>query len=477
MGRRLWMALAAVLCVGLMTPIAFGFDVSADGDRSLNGGANLVADASAETIAPTGTGTSGDPYVYDWDDIDGAGTDASDGLVLGSSKVANGNGGSVTLKLTNGNGKGDITGTSGVLALSTHRTDSTYNPGSAGTLRILGVNDVLCGGMTTGRQQRSSSSPSGHSASLVIGAAADPAGEVRIDYIHTNYYNTADPQGANGWEDARGGSGNLTIYGSGNVEIKTSGGTLGELFTASRGYSSGKITVTHDGAFRTAWIDATAGGTYTAGQEAQGCVFDGDADGDNPDGAFEVPGDLLFAQTRNWYGDPNGPVSITGYTSVSIGGKIDTYHFSAYASDNRAGNIVITGISGDLTIGGAVNLDAAYGTAQEGTLTLACDGTISLGGLDMDKCKLATFDAGTGESYILGELLNLTDPTNGELDAVAGQDVFFHSKVVGNEYLGGPQWYDLAGGGRLVDLDFVVPEPAGIGLFGLALLGLRRRRS
>ncbi|MGQ9662221.1 MAG: hypothetical protein ACUVWX_07790 [Kiritimatiellia bacterium] len=104
------------------------FNVSSNGHRQVDG-RPLGADGGSETIIPTGSSTTASPWVYDWDDIDGSGGDASDNLILGNSKLWTTNYsaaglGSFALKLKNANGKGNISGNSGGYCLFDHQCHS-----------------------------------------------------------------------------------------------------------------------------------------------------------------------------------------------------------------------------------------------------------------------------------------------------------------------------------------------------------------
>ena len=145
--------------------------------------------------------------------------------------------------------------------------------------------------------------------------------------------------------------------------------------------------------------------------------------------------------------------------------------WSGTDSDSRGGHLTITGITGDITLDGAISLDATdAGDSHDGRLRLASDGMIMLNsGLDCDKFKLPSsgyvFNAGSGDVFILGELANVdTDnATVNQLSAPAGVTVWYYphfhpsAPVSANQYLFDNDVHDdrmdgawtLAGGGRL----------------------------
>lgn len=438
------------LAAGL-TLKTLAFDVSADGNRQLNGGVNLTADSNTETIQPTGVGSVANPFVYNWDNIDGAGTDASDSLVLGSSRIymdvnTSGSTNSLTLRLKNANGKGNITGDSGVTAISTALTAGT-NPEDSGRLIISNVNHIACGIIDSSRKQTSTSSPAGVGEGIVIGHPSDRAGNIRVDGLRTGYYL---------YSGARGSAGNLEVYSSGDVKIETSDGTAGDLISWSGGEDNGRITIHHNGSFRCAAILATAGCSYTSSGNARSVSLNGDILGDNPDGGCEILGSISNAQIRADYGDPNENMAIINYTNVSIGGDILTYHASAKYSDNHAGDIAITGITYNITISGTIDAHVTHTSAQKGDVRLYCGGSVTIGsGLNCSNLNFAAFNSGSAKSAILGELANFVSATPA-LRCPFGQVITYDPEVPGNTYLASLEYTlpDLGGtpdaGGKLV---------------------------
>jgi len=419
MKQFIYFFLCVLCCLVVLTGEGRAFSISSD--QNLSGGsANLVG--GAETIVPS-TGP-----VYDWSDNDGnadtngVGDDVSNHLVLGGYRIYASDGASLSLKLGNSNGNGDITGNSGATNLSTARPG--LNPGWSGSLIILGAGDLSLGGIDVSREQSGSSTPAGHGGSLTIGSATNQVGNVRVDFLRTGWIRS---DGA--WTSARGASGALTIHSAGDVRVQTSGGTPGDIYTWCSGYPNGRITINHDGLFRVNKIEATAGTSYTTANQSRAVRLNGDILDDGGDGDCEIVDSIRNAQTRNAYGYPSEGISICGYSSVSIGGDILCYHVSTSQNDSYAGDIAITNISGDITVGGRINANGAYSAAHDGRLILACSsGEIRVGDLDLNDVLWARFDAGGEKSWVTGVLTNFTAGTT-KLRTPPGQKIYYDPEI------------------------------------------------
>ena len=479
----------AVLVLALAAGNAFGFSVTS-GDRDLGGGANLVNDGATETITPTGTtGFPADPFVYDWDDIDGAGTDASDNLVLGGSKLHNSDGSCFALKLGNANGKGTVTGTGAkaietVDAWVTGRPERTGGGWFSGDVSITKVGDVSMGGIVT--SSIAGGSVYGWAGDVLIGESGDRAGNVRIDYVDTH------GQGAG----LR--AGDFTVYSNGDVKLETSGGAAGDLLGyATSGNGSSIINIQHDGAFKARDIQDYLGGAWTGNERIGTFTAEGDVVGDGASGTFEVR-DINQYFTYWSYRKNVGAVDISGYTGVVIAGGIDTHSIATGSTTAKyASDVTIEDIEGDIVIVGAIDLQGNTGGTPpdpqyNGVLTLqTIASTITLGDeanpgaeeLDLGKVKYILFDSDSGVSWIWHDIDNWVQGSDTLRVAEAG-DVVYYSRGANPDLLtGGPLGdgvYPLTGGGingTLEPTPLPIPEPAGLSLLGLAILGLRRKRS
>jgi hypothetical protein len=243
---------------------------------------------------------------------------------------------------------------------------------------------------------------------------------------------------------------------------------------------NGPVTVDHVGNFSASNIWAHR---YTG----NGAAGDVNLDGGDSSGDLTVGAVQTYRNSGN-YGYTAGDITISNYANVIID-EIQAWNLDDAPTHNRdAGDVTISdGITGDITITGEINLRGylEFAGSLSGALELAADGTITLGaGLDLSKVLYASFDSGPTTTYIVGEIfgtdgLAATSSTIGNLWAAPGGIIYYDPDVNGG-LLG--QTYDLAdldgnpGGGSLMVQPGPVPEPAGLGIAGLILMTLKRRR-
>jgi hypothetical protein len=416
------------------------FNISADGDRTLNAGASLVSDEAAETIVPslgpTITGHvntySSVQYIYDWNNIDGAGTDAADHLIMGNRKLTTTDGSSFTLRLENANGKGDVIGT-----LDTAQMEAPNAGGVCGSITLLRVRDVSMGGIRA--RPAAYNKTTGN---ITIGESTNRARNVRVAFLDTS--------GGSSYEDY---TGDITVYGSGSVRIQTAGGVAGAITTYSRstwspgGDTEGEVLIDHDGDFLAGTIDTHAIGddyskggrvTLSGGSGTGACVVGATIDASHPDYA-----------SGSYYG---GTITVRNYASVTIG------TLKTSGDGTTAGNqdIFVTNIVGNITV-----TNVLAGAANFRNLTMTCGGSATLGSLNLAICATARLDAVSG-AFINGSLANfpVTTPTSGKLDCAGGRTIFYPYAGGTNAYLLGHN-YPLKSGGTLVSLRMAADNDGG----------------
>jgi hypothetical protein len=321
--------LAAVgLLVGGLSARAF----DADGTQKLNGGALAGV---GETVAPQ----SG---VYDWDNIDGAGTDATDNLDMKGATLSTDNGGNLVFDLENANGKGNLVDTGGTPAAISL---STARAGATGAIIIRGVGDIRAGKITA------AATGNYVPGAITIGrnSAGAKAGNIRVNSLE-NY--TTGGQVPNG----------ITIYSTGDVLIQNAAGTtIGNILNYyHNGGSSPTIAgvkIYHAGDFRANDVDTKRTGSNFGHGGPQ--LFDGG----NAGGTFHV--NRLRSYRTGSTAHSGGNIEIRNYGKVIVDGSVETWQENSGWYDGRAGNVTIKNIAGSVTVAGRILTYCRESTAEK----------------------------------------------------------------------------------------------------------------
>jgi hypothetical protein len=229
-------------------------------------------------------------------------------------------------------------------------------------------------------------------------------------------------------------------------------------------------------------LDANCAGWFSGGRTVGVSV--------NAGGDVSVGGLLTYGNDNGVTGNSRdgGPISV-GSTGggLAVTGPIDT---ACYSGSGSGGDLTVT-TANDIVVSSTINLNGTS-DAKDGVLSMNATGpNAKITVQDLD-CALFrptadgttyTFNAGGGASYILGHLANFdsTDTDPDELWIPTDQVVYYDPGVTGNEYLGAQiytVYYGTTPGGLLKPLGSEpIPEPATLGLVGLAALGFKRKRS
>ena len=452
-GRNLAFGVFLVVCLLAHDSLCQTFTVG--GSQEIGGAAPAIVGVGPVTITATGNplwdgGTDAD-WVYTWSGYDRV---ALSDEALTYTRYSNPSTtpttyydrGTITFDLGGADlGGSDDDGTISVAAVR-NRTGTGTDPSRnyrTDHVAITNVGDIGIGGIDTG-DDTTSNTHYPHPGYITIGEEAARAGQIRIGFIYAN-------AGAETRGNSTGGHADLAIYGSGAVRIENAAGSLGSIVLGSTVNGSGSTaTINHFGELKAHIIDISKwNGNFACGSLT---LNGGDASGNLQVGSLRA-----YRNGGNYPGEA-GDITIALYANVAIG-EIQAWNYDSTPNAGHTrdgGNVTITnGIPGNITIDGEINLRRELSSdpgSVNGTLDLACSGTVTLAALDLDKVHHAALDSGKGASVITGVLTNFdTTATGGSgsrgvpyvtsqtaLRAPEGQDIYYSYEAEGvNDYLGG----------------------------------------
>jgi hypothetical protein len=438
MNTRQTISAAACLLVISIGGVIHAAQVTLTANDHLNGGDDLGTAGSVPPDVPAsgGNGSRGNPWIYQF-------ASGSNGLDLASYKLytdRNVSLGDDSDSIRLDMGGESIVGT-GAVAISTYPGVGTG--WDAGHVTIVNVGNVDMGGIDTHGASGSNWNTPAHAGAISIGGSANRAGNIRVSFLRAY----CQP-------DYTGNGAVITIYGSGDVLVRTDQGTAGDILTTCWQQSGGDTRIRHDGAFCARNVHTYTRAGWASSGRAGHMTFNGDIATNGPSGPFEAAA-LDSSYKRGSFGNGAGHILITGYEQVHIETNVFTYNNSTANGGNYdAGDVTITNVTGNITIGGRINLNGAMGSTYDGTLTLRTgdEGRIYVGDLDLDDVEIALFDSGKGRSYITGVLTSFTGPYDPKLRTPAGQKIHYDPDLNPSLNRGTYQLYALDGvsdGGEL----------------------------
>jgi hypothetical protein len=387
----------AVVALGMLLAVQTSV---AQWQVTLGANANLNTGANLGTLAKSGgTGTRADPYIY---------TFTTGGLDLGPYKAyttvdanevnSNPFGTSFTLNM----GGYGVVGLSGGKSLATE-ADAGWE--GAGSIAITNVGDVAVGAIETYTAQSRSAA-----GAVQIGTLAARAGNIRTDRIYAHSLDTTDS----------GRPGTVSLYGTTDVKIQTSGGVMDDINARSLYPVPGPITaidVRNNGIFACrdllSYVTNSNTGNANADNNGAGSIL---LDGGSGVGSAQIRNIRTSLETYNnsWMGSA-GDVTIRGYAGVTVSNIYTRWQstastFNGITSADHAGHVSITNITGSIVVIGMIDMSKNGATTVStgsfpvpGQLRLFCGGTNILTSLDLSKMAYALLDSG-GTNYINGLL-------------------------------------------------------------------------
>ena len=488
MGKLIMVVMMAVLVVSPVALAAPQVELTTS-DANLNSGANLGG--ITPTVGGAGivaeAGSRGSPWLYTFTP-GGGGLDVNQYKVYTHADAYNyGNtdgGTSFTLNL----GGEDVYGNSGSLSLSTLENTTGWPGFGSGHIKVYNVGTVDVGAIDTHNKAHYENAGDVHIGEPVGTGDGPATGNVRVDSI-----DASDTQSVGGY---------VKIYGAGNVLIQSNPAGDIDAHGPSRrnmGNPYYQVIVVHNGDFVAQDILTNLKAVANAGEQMfgnyanlGGVQLDGGGGGSATIRDIDTSLDIrdldgnIHPRTPYW--ESSGYIDITNYKNVTVR-NVDA-HQATYSNDKTAdgGNLTITGITDNITIQGTIDLSVAGLAANQdpGILTLECDGTITLEqGLDLSKVLYASFDSGPATTEILRAILGSdgdpADGTNiGNLRTPSGDVIYYdplaNPALLRDTYTLADLGGTLLAGGTLEPASAPIPEPAALGLLGLAALLRRRRR-